>query len=113
MAYRINDNTLKVLSEHKAKTALAVRFGIDDIQRIADPKTPKKDGLLRAGVTKSVVGIIGAIRWSRFYAYWQERGYTSGKVIRYTTRGTGAHFAENAAREVEQNPRKYFRTAGV
>ena len=134
MAYRINDNTERILSEHKGKTVLAVRFGIDDIQRIADPKTPKKKGLLRGDVIKKVTGTNGSIRWRRKYAGAQEAGRMTvhktrtfkmeeGQWMmlkpgvyhfrRYTTPGTGAHFADNAAKAVGDNPGKYFRMARI
>ena len=113
MAYRYTDNTRRVEAEHRNVTWLALTYALNDIHREANSKTPKKFGPLRADVTKTVQGNRGKIKWGRRYAYWQERGYTSGKVRKYTTPGTGAHFARNAAMKVISNPGKYYRMAGV
>lgn len=113
MAYTINDNTDQIISETAAKKNLLIRFGLDGIHRESGPNTPKKFGLLRANVRKSVLGSRGSITWGQDYAWYQERGYTSGKVRRYTTPGTDAHFAENAAMKVHGEKRKYFRMAGL
>lgn len=112
MSYRRTDNTDLVISEHENKVSLALRFGIEDIHRISTENTPRLTGQLRADIRKSATGKVGKIVWGKEYARYQERGYTSGKVRRYTTPGTGAHFAENAAKKVGDNPEKYFRMVG-
>lgn len=111
MAYRINDNTNRVNSESDNKLTLAIRFALDDIHRESNSNTPKLTGALRANIRKTVSGTKGKIRWGQKYAEYQERGYTTGKVRRYTTAGTGAHFAENAVRKVAKDPIKYLRKA--
>lgn len=113
MAYRHTDNTEQILSERRAKVSLLVRFGIEGIHREAGPNTPKKHGLLRANVRKQVMGPKGKITWGQNYAWYQERGYTSGPVKRYTTPGTNGHFAENAALKVDNDKHKYFRMVGL
>lgn len=113
MAYRINDNTERIISEHQNATGLALRFMIEAVHMESRPKTPMLTGQLRGDVQKSVVGYRGKIKWGKKYAWYQERGYTSGPVKRYTTPGTGAHFAENAVRKVKKDGRKYFKQAGI
>lgn len=113
MAYRYTDNTRRVEAEHRNVTWLALTYALNDIQREANSKTPKKFGPLRANVRKTVRGNQGKIKWGQRYAYWQERGYTSGKVRKYTTPGTGAHFARNAVLKVTSRPSKYYKMAGV
>lgn len=113
MSYRRTDNTDRILSERSNKVALAIRFALDGIHRASTDATPKLSGQLRADINKRVVGKRGTIRWGKKYAYWQERGYTSGPVRRYTTPGTGKDFAKNAARKEGNNPRKYLNMVGL
>lgn len=71
--------------------------------REAEPNTPKKTGKLRrsADVTKEGNRQV-SVEWTADYAEDQELGIASnGKPIqRYTTPGTGAHFARNAINKV-------------
>lgn len=113
MAYRIDDNMERIKADKDVKLALAIRFALDDIHRISRPKTPRLSGQLRGDVTKRVMGKRGSIKWGKHYAWYQERGYTNGKVRRYTTPGTQAHFAETSVKEVARNARQYFRKAGL
>lgn len=113
MAYRQTDNTDQIISEHRNKKGLALRFMLDAIHRESRPNTPMLTGQLRGDVTKRVMGETGSIKWGKKYAWYQERGYTSGPVRRYTTPGTGAHFAENAVKTVTKDGRKYFKQAGL
>ena len=102
------DKTLKV----KLQTANGMRQMIEDIHRTSRPITPMLTGDLRGDVKKSVqtIGdrVRGTIEWARPYAWYQERGYTSGPVRRYTTPGTKAHFAEISVKEVTSSSKKYF-----
>lgn len=109
----ITDNTPRIISEKENAASLAVRFAIEDIHRKSTAGTPKRTGALRADIRKRVTGTKGRIQWGRHYAEYQERGYTSGPVKRYTTPGTGPRFAETAAREVGSDPKKYFKMAGL
>lgn len=113
MSYRRTDNTLRIKSENSNKVSLALRFGIEAIHRESTEVTPKLTGQLRSDIRKSVTGKRGKITWGKKYAVYQERGYTSGQVRRYTTPGTGAHFAEKAARKVGSDPKKFFKMAGL
>lgn len=109
MSYRKTTNTALILSETNSNTSLALRFMIEDIHRIANPKTPKDKGNLRADVIKSVNGLRGRIEWSKEYAVYQEyKQFTN-----YTTSGTGPHYAENSVVDVVQRSRSYFRKAGI
>lgn len=113
MAYLKNSNMARIKSEHKNKVSLALRFALDGIHKESTADTPKLTGQLRADIKKSVTGNRGKITWGKRYAAYQERGYTSGKVRRYTTPGTGAHFAENAVKKESGEFHKYARMAGL
>lgn len=113
MAYRRTDNTEQIIHERGEKVSLAIRFAIEDIHRGSTQKTPKLTGQLRSDIRKSVVGKTGKIVWGKNYARYQERGYTSGPVRRYTTPGTGPHFAEESARRVGSDPHKYLNKVGL
>lgn len=99
-------------AELELATLSGMRQMIEDIHRTSRPITPMLFGDLRADVSKSTakVGdkVRGTIEWNRPYAWYQERGYTSGPVKRYTTPGTQAHFAETSVKEVTANAEKYF-----
>lgn len=94
------------------QAATGMRQLIEDIHRTSRPITPMLTGELRGDVKKSVqrLGdrVRGTIEWARPYAWYQERGYTSGPVRRYTTPGTKAHFAEISVKEVTSSSKKYF-----
>lgn len=97
----------------KTRAQAGMRQLLEDIHRESRPITPKLTGDLRGDVKKTVSKrgsvIRGVIEWVRPYAWYQERGYTSGPVTRYTTPGTGAHFAEKSVKKVtSSNKRKYF-----
>ena len=109
MSVKVTSNRLQIVSETDNRTSLAIRFMLEAIHRESTPTTPKKDGLLRADVTKVAQGKRGYIMWDKNYAVYQEKKqYTN-----YTTAGTGPHFAENAARKVAKNAQEYFRKAGL
>ena len=111
--YRQTDNTERIISETDNKASLAIRFMLEAIHKESRPKTPMKTGQLRGDVTKSVTGSKGKIKWGKGYAWYQERGYTSGPVKRYTTPGTGPNFAGDAVKNVSKDARRYFRMAGL
>jgi len=113
MTYKIKDNTEQIISEKNNGTGLAIRFMLDAIHRESRPTTPKLSGQLRGDVTKRVINTRGSIKWGKKYAWYQERGYTSGPVRNYTTPGTGKHFAQNAVKSVVKDARKYFKQAGL
>jgi len=133
MSYRINDNTVRILVDKDNNISLAIRLMIEAIHRESSPKTPRKTGSLRANIRKNVTGKRGSIRWGQRYAAAQEVGHMTVKAQRvvttdggetfftlkpgryyfkkYTTPGTGAHFAENAVKKVAGNYRRYFKLA--
>lgn len=113
--YRITDNTERIISEKKNKSSLGIRFMLDAVHRESRPKTPmsKGGGQLRGDVTKAVRGSTGSIKWGKHYAWYQERGYTSGPVRRYSTPGTNKHFAQDAIKSVTKDGIRYFRQAGL
>jgi hypothetical protein len=106
--FNFKDKATKV----ELNTLSGMRQMIEDIHRVSRPLTPMLTGDLRGDVIKSTakVGNIirGEIEWHKFYAWYQERGYTSGPVRRYTTPGTQAHFAETSVKEVTARADKYF-----
>lgn len=90
---------------------VVIRSALEDMKRISTPITPKKDGPLRANVKIRVTKNKGTIKWGQDYAWYQERGYTSGPVRHYTTPGTGKHFVKRSAKKMMKDYKKYFRKA--
>ena len=90
---------------------VVIRSALEDMKKTSTPITPKKDGPLRANVKISVRRREGIIRWGQHYAWYQERGYTSGPVRRYTTPGTGKHFVKKSAAKMMKDYKKFFRRA--
>ena len=89
--------------------ALAIRFMMEDLHSLANPITPYKTGNLRASVSKQMPGkLVGIVKWHAPYAEYQERGFTSGPVRRYTTPGTHAHFVQESLDTVVNNIPQYF-----
>lgn len=112
MSVRVTDNTPRIKIDTVRGANLALRFALDDIDRLAKPNTPKDKGNLRNDLLKQVSGLRGKIEWRKRYAAVQERGEIRGRKIRnYTTAGTGPHFAENAVKTVTRNFEKYLRKA--
>lgn len=106
---------------------LALRFAVDDVDRLARPKTPYSGsvksrggksltggGHLRNDLVKTVMGNKAKIIWGKRYAAAQEAGIINGRPIRnYTAPGTGKKYAENAIRKVEKQLDTYIRKAGT
>lgn len=109
MSVSIKDNTNKILLDTSRKSALALRFMLDDIHELAEPRTPKQFGNLRRNVLKQVIGLTGKITWGQEYAIYQERKQFSN----YTTAGTGPHFAENSVKQATKSPTGAMRKAGL
>lgn len=108
------DNTAYITASLQGNTDVAIRLMIEDIHREANPITPYREGALRTMVLKRMEAPNhGSIEWQAPYAEYQERGYTTGPVVRYTTPGTHAHFAEESVNKVVSQADKYFRQAGV
>lgn len=100
MSVKINDLTTQIILEVTRNSSLALRYMTDEIQQIAEPKTPKNKGDLRRNVLKTVNGLSAKIKWAQKYASIQE----GKKFQRYTTSGTGPHYAENAVSAVHKSP---------
>lgn len=99
MSVRVTDYSPKVLLEINQKSSLFIRQMMDEIDRIANPITPKERGNLRGDILKRALGSKGVMEWRKVYAAPQERGVIRGTPIRnYTTPGTGPHYAERAVR---------------
>lgn len=106
MSVKIQDFTPKIASNTKQRASIFLRMICDDVVDGAKPFTPKKDGFLNKDILKTVVGLHGTIEWRKGYATYQERGMRadgSRRVKRYTTPGTGPHFAENAVKRAVEN----------
>ena len=113
MSVKITDNHPKIQASTSQAVNLALRFMVDAIDKQAFRKTPKDQGELRKNILKNVSGHSAFIKWKSEYAAYQERGYTSGPVRRYTTPGTGPHFAENAVDKVTSQANVYLKKARV
>lgn len=118
MSVKVTDNTPKVRLDMNTKVDLFLRFFMDSVDAIAEPRTPKKEGELRRGTLKTVGGGMmnrsGQMVWLKEYAAAQEVGTTRGHVIRnYTTPGTGPHFALNAVTKAILGQNVVLRKVGL
>lgn len=100
MSVKIKDNTTKIILDTQRSGSLAIRYMLDDMHSLANPKTPMDKGQLRRNVLKSVQGLRGSIKWGAKYASILE----NKKFVNYTTAGTGPHFAENSVKAIAKNP---------
>ena len=76
---------------------------------ISEPKTPKKSGRLRMDVVKQVLGLAAKVVWGKKYGVYQE----TKRFKKYTTPGTGPHFAENAAKDLPPLTEKVAKNSGL
>ncbi len=113
MAYQLIDNTPRIRYEFNQKVNVGLRLMLDDVHRTSRRRTPMKTGQLRGDVMKRVEGKQAFISWRKPYAWYQERGYTSGPVRRYTTPGTSSHFAEDAVYRTTMRGRQIWRQVGL
>ena len=94
--------------------SLAIRFMMEDLHTLANPITPYKTGNLRTSVSKQLPSkLVGVVKWHAPYAEYQERGFTTGPVLHYTTPGTHAHFVEQSLNTVVQKIPQYIRMGGL
>lgn len=107
MSVKIKDNTTMIILQTQRNASLALRFMLDDMHSIANPKTPKDKGILRNDVLKTVNGLRGTIKWLAKYAIYQELK----KFNNYTTSGTGPNFAKNSAESIAKSPQAAMRKA--
>lgn len=113
MGFKINDFTPLIKSQNKQRSNIFLRLACDSVVDNARPNTPKSSGVnkngskaasgnLRNDVLKQVDGLHGRVEWRKVYASYQERGKRAdgSRVVRkYTTPGTGPHFAEKAVQK--------------
>lgn len=105
MSVKYTDFTGNIISQTRIKSNIFLRTLCDRVVQISEPKTPRRLGNLRRDVLRQVLGLRGVIDWRKKYAQYQERGMRADgtrRVRKYTTSGTGPHFAENAIRQAVQ-----------
>jgi hypothetical protein len=126
VSYKIKTNIPAIIIKGQANSAIFVRMAGEELLRISKPFTPmsagsdnrgkKSSGNLRRDTLVTVQGLRAIVRWRSEYASYQERGMRKDgtrKVRRYTTPGTGAHFAENAAKKIVGLTGTIARRAGL
>ena len=112
MSVKIIDNTATVNLQNDLQASLFLRFFLDDVEKNSDPLTPKKEGQLRRGTVKSVLGMKATIIWNKEYAAAQEAGTTQGHPItHYTTPGTGKAYAKRGVEKAMKNSQSTMRKA--
>ncbi len=109
MSVKIKSNVRKIISDTDVKVNVAIRYALEDIDDMASPNTPKDKGNLRRDTLKQVLGKRGTIMWKKEYAIYQEEK----QFGRYTTPGTGPHFARNAVKKAIDKSAEYFKRAGL
>lgn len=116
MSYKITDNTVTFELKATQKSNLFLREFAEQVVSTAQPLTPLKDNFLRKDVLKQVLALKGKIVWNKKYASYQERGMRadgSKKVRKYTTPGTGAHFARDSVKTVAAIEGQIMRKVGL
>lgn len=120
MSVAYKDNTLKLSAQFGQRANVFIRLMMDEVEGIADPNTPRRDGPLRQSKVKTVKRKTGTMIWRKKYAAAQEAGQIKrgGQIIvfkNYTTPGTGPHFAHNATKEVQTSAvtKKVGRASGL
>lgn len=103
-------------AEQKVENAasIAIRMMMEDVHSLSNPITPKKEGTLRASVSKQMAGpLLGIMKWHAPYAEYQERGYGKYPFIHYTTPGTHAHFIEESVNQSIARFPQYIKMGGL
>lgn len=116
MSYQIKDNIPALVIKTKANAVAFLRIACDVLVETAEPRTPKDKGNLRRDTLKQVLGLKGQVRWRKEYAAYQERGRRfdgTHKVRKYSTPGTGSHFAEDAAKKIPKKTHEIAVRAGL
>ena len=98
--------------------SLAIRMLMEDVHTHSTPITPKRPapvgGTLRTSVSKQMVSpLVGVMKWHAPYAEYQERGYTTGPVVHYSTPGTHAGFVEESVNQALPKFPQYLRMGGL
>lgn len=116
MSVQVIDFTPDIRNKTKQRASVFLRMICDNVVQISTPKTPRDLGNLSRDVLRQVSGLHGSIEWRKVYASYQERGKRadgSRVVKRYTTPGTGPHFAENAVRRAVENTNAVAKLANL
>ena len=111
---RLNEATSRV----ENACQIAIRMMMEDVHNLSTPITPKRPapvgGNLRTSVSKQMMSpLVGVMKWHAPYAEYQERGYTTGPVVHYSTPGTHAHFVKESLDKVVQRIPQYLRMGGL
>lgn len=109
MAVKITDYSAKIESDLLQKGSLFLRLAAEEVVNLSQRKTPKKTGRLRMDVIKQALGNNAKIIWGKKYAIYQEEK----QFKKYTTPGTGPHFARNAINDVVKNTNGLVKKAGL
>lgn len=115
MSVKVTDNTVQIKIDTQNKTGMFLRLLLEDVDTNASRITPRDQGFLHNSTQKTVLGKRGTIKWLKKYASPQEAGIV-GKghpVRRYTTPGTGAHYAERSAMKSVINAGAIMKRAGI
>lgn len=116
MSVRVTDNTAQLKARNQRSTQVFLRMLIEEVDNNAAPITPRDTGMLRNSTMKRVLGNRGTIAWNKIYARPQEAGVvgkTHAPVRKYTSSGTGAHYAERAVMKTLASASSILRRAGV
>lgn len=105
----VKDYTVKVSNDLAQKASIFIRLAGEEIVDVSKDNTPMKTGALRRDVLKETLGTKGKVVWTKDYASKQEEIQHK----RYTTPGTGPHFAKNAVNQVVQNTEKLAKNSGL
>jgi hypothetical protein len=109
MSVKVTDNTQSIINNVNVKSSIFLRQMADQIVKIAEPKTPKREGFLRRDIIKQVLGLSGKIKWTKDYAVYQE----VKQFRNYTTPGTGPGFAEGSVKKGVSLTRQIAKKAGL
>lgn len=113
MSVKVIDNHPMISSRTQAKIPVFIRSFAEAVLVSSRPRTPYKEGNLRRQTRIEVLGNKGRLKWLVDYASFQERGYTSGPVRRYTTAGTGKNFAIDAVKKEANRVTTHAKKAGL
>lgn len=105
-----NNKLPEVQRSFRTRIANGLNAMANQVISISNPKTPRKSGKLRKNIVKEQPSDYERkVIWRQGYAAVQEAGQRKGVKFRhYTTPGTGAKFASNAAKQVQKNAARYF-----
>ena len=111
---RLTGTIVHVGREFKQASDTAVMMANENSAKIfinyVDHIIPRKTEALAKSVTTKMNNSLSlTVQYKANYAWWQERGYTSGPVKKYTTPGTSAHFVKQGREYLESTFDQYVR----